>query len=120
MIYKLTETEEKFASIIWDRQPVPSMELVRICEGQLHWKKSTTFTVLKKLCVRGIFQNENAVVTARISKEDFYAGKSRQFVQETFDGSLPRFLTAFIGRKKLSREQAEEIKNLIERYQEED
>lgn len=120
IIYKLAEAEKKFADIIWDNEPVASMELVRLCEDKLHWKKSTTYTVLKKLCSRGIFQNEHAVVTARISREEYYAGKSRQFVQDTFDGSLPKFLTAFIGRKKLSREQVEEMKKLIECYQEED
>ena len=119
-VYKLAETEKKFADIIWDMEPIPSMELVRICEEKLHWKKSTTYTVLKKLCVRGIFQNENAVVTARISRDEFYAEKSRQFVQDTFHGSLPQFLTAFIGRKKLSKEQVDEMKRLIESYQEED
>lgn len=118
--YKLAEAEEKFANIIWDHAPLPSMELVKLCEEKLHWKKSTTYTVLKKLCSRGLFRNEKAVVTVQISREDFYAGKSRQFVQETFDGSLPKFLTAFIGRRKLSREQVEEMKSLIESYQEDD
>lgn len=118
--YKLAEAEEKFADIIWDHAPLPSMELVKLCEEKLHWKKSTTYTVLKKLCSRGLFQNEKAIVTVQISREDFYAGKSRQFVQETFDGSLPKFLTAFIGRRKLSREQVEEMKSLIESYQEDD
>lgn len=118
--YKLAEAEEKFADIIWDHAPLPSMELVKLCEEKLHWKKSTTYTVLKKLCSRGLFQNEKAIVTVQICREDFYAGKSRQFVQETFDGSLPKFLTAFIGRRKLSREQVEEMKSLIESYQEDD
>lgn len=116
--YKLAEAEAKFADIIWEYDPIPSMELVKLCEETLHWKKSTTYTVLKKLCKRGIFQNENAVVTALITKEEFYGGKSRQFVEETFGGSLPKFLTAFIGKRKLSDEQIEEMKNLIENYRE--
>lgn len=118
--YKLAEAEEKFADIIWDHAPLPSMELVKLCEEKLNWKKSTTYTVLKKLCGRGLFQNEKATVTVQVSREEFYAGKSRQFVQETFGGSLPKFLTAFIGRKKLSREQVEEMKSLIESYGEDD
>lgn len=118
--YKLAEAEEKFADIIWTHAPLPSMELVKLCEEKLNWKKSTTYTVLKKLCSRGIFRNEKAVVTVQISREEFYAGKSRQFVEDTFGGSLPKFLTAFIGRRKLSREQVEEMKSLIESYQEDD
>ena len=114
--YKLAEAEEKFADIIWDHAPLPSMELVKLCEEKLNWKKSTTYTVLKKLCSRGLFRNEKAIVTVQVSREEFYAGKSRQFVQETFGGSLPKFLTAFIGRRKLSREQVEEMKSLIESY----
>ena len=114
--YRLAETEAKFADIIWEHEPVASMQLVKLCEEKLHWKKSTTFTVLKKLCSRGLFRNEKAVVTARISREEFYGGKSRQFVDEAFGGSLPKFLTAFIGRKKLSGEQVEEMKALIESY----
>lgn len=118
--YKLAETEAKFADIIWEHEPVASMQLVRLCEEKLNWKKSTTFTVLKKLCDRGIFQNVKAVVSARISREEFYAGKSRQFVDEAFGGSLPKFLTAFIGKSRLSSEQAEEIKSLIESYREDE
>lgn len=114
--YRLAETEAKFADIIWEHEPVASMQLVKLCEEKLHWKKSTTFTVLKKLCSRGLFRNEKAVVTARISRDEFYGGKSRQFVDEAFGGSLPKFLTAFIGRKKLSGEQVEEMKSLIESY----
>lgn len=116
--YKLAEAEAKFAELIWEHAPLPSMELVKLSWEALHWKKSTTYTVLKKLCDRGIFQNEKAVVTALISKEEFYAGKSRQFVEETFGGSLPKFLTAFIGKQKLSDAQIEEMKSLIENFRE--
>lgn len=118
--YRLGEAEARFADIIWEREPVGSMELVRICEEQLDWKKSTTFTVLKKLCARGIFRNEDAVVSALMSREEFYSGKSRQFVEETFGGSLPRFLTAFIGKKKLTDEQVQELMTLIENYREDE
>lgn len=118
--YRLAESEARFADIIWELEPIGSTELVKVCEKKLGWKKSTTYTVLKKLCDRGIFQNENAVVASRLSREEFYSGKSRQFVEETFGGSLPKFLTAFIGKKKLTDAQIEEMKALIESYREED
>ena len=118
--YRLAETEAKFADIIWEHEPVASMQLVKLCEERLSWKKSTTFTVLKKLCDRGIFQNVKAVVSARISREEFYAGKSREFVDEAFGGSLPKFLTAFIGKSRLSSKQVEEMKSLIESYREDE
>ncbi len=118
--YKLAETEARFADIIWEHEPVASMQLVKLCEERLSWKKSTTFTVLKKLCDRGIFQNVKAVVSARISREEFYAGKSREFVDEAFGGSLPKFLTAFIGKSRLSSKQVEEMKSLIESYREDE
>lgn len=117
--YRLAEGEAKFADIIWEREPIGSTELVRLCGQRLGWKKSTTYTVLKKLCDRGIFQNQDAVVSALLSREEFYGEKSRRFVEETFGGSLPRFLTAFIGKKKLTDAQIEEMKLLIENYREE-
>ena len=118
--YKLAETEARFADILWEHEPVASMQLVKLCEERLSWKKSTTFTVLKKLCDRGIFQNVKAVVSARISREEFYAGKSREFVDEAFGGSLPKFLAAFIGKSRLSSKQVEEMKSLIESYREDE
>lgn len=118
--YRLAEAEAKLADVIWQEEPIGSMELVKICQEKFGWKKSTTFTVLKKLCDRGIFQNDHAVVTSKLSKEEFNQEKSRQFVEETFGGSLPRFLTAFIGKKKLTEEQIEEMKALIESYGEAD
>lgn len=112
--YKLGDVEAKFADIIWEREPVPSPELVKICEKEMKWKKSTTYTVLKKLCDKGIFQNENAVVSARMSREEFYGRQSRRYVEDVFEGSLPRFLTAFCGGRKLSREEIEEMRRFIE------
>lgn len=114
--YKLAEGEARFAKLIWQREPITSPELVRLCEKEFAWKKSTTYTVLKKLCDRGIFQNENAVVTSLISEEEFNSYKSRKFVEDSFGGSIPRFLTAFIGGEKLSKKQAEEIKKLIDEH----
>ncbi|WMJ77492.1 MULTISPECIES: BlaI/MecI/CopY family transcriptional regulator [unclassified Sedimentibacter] len=116
--YKLTESEEKFADIIWRNEPIGSGDLVKLCEKEMKWKKSTTYTVLKKLCEKGIFLNENAVVTSIITKEEYYSNQSKRFVEDTFGGSLPKFLTAFIGGKKLSNHQAEELKKLIDDHKE--
>ena len=116
--YKLTESEEKFADIIWQNEPIGSGDLVKLCEKGMEWKKSTTYTVLKKLCEKGIFQNENAVVSSLITKDDYYAKQSIRFVEDTFGGSLPKFLTAFMGAKKLSKQQAEELKRLIDDHKE--
>lgn len=116
--YKLGEMETKFAELIWENAPVPSGELVRLCESGFHWKKSTTYTMLKRLCERGIFQNTQGVVTAVLSKEDFAATQSESFVEETFSGSLPQFLAAFTRRKKLSPEEVGEIQKFIDQYQE--
>lgn len=117
--YKLGEAEEKFAELIWEREPIGSMELVRLCEQEMGWKKSTTYTVLKKLCQKGIFQNENAVVTAVLSREEFYGFQSRRYVEDVFAGSLPRFLTAFCRGRKLSVQEVEEMRRFIEEYREE-
>lgn len=112
--YKLAEAEEKFAQIIWANEPVSSTELVKLCEKEMNWKKSTTYTVLKKLCERGIFQNENAIVSARLSREEFYGMQSRKYVEDVFAGSLPRFLAAFCGSRKLSQKEIEEMRRFIE------
>ena len=117
--YKLAEVEEKFADIIWERQPIASPELVKICEKELNWKKSTTYTVLKKLCQKGIFQNENAKVTAKMSKEEYYGVQSRRYVEDVFSGSLPGFLAAFCNGRKLSVKEVEEMERFIEEYKEE-
>lgn len=112
--YRLADAEAKFADIIWEREPLTSPELVKICEKEMNWKKSTTYTVLKKLCEKGIFQNENAVVRAVLSREEFYGRQSRKYVEDVFEGSLPRFLTAFCGGKKLSAEEVEEMQRFID------
>ena len=118
MNLKLTETEAKFADIIWEHAPLKSTELVKLCEQKLGCKKSTTYTVLRSLCERGIFQNVDAVVNARMSKEEFYGRQGRQLVNQAFHGSLPRFLTAFIGQQKMSDAEVEELKALIESHRE--
>ena len=116
--FKLAETEAKFADLIWANEPIQSPELVKAAEREMNWKKSTTYTVLKKLCEKGIFKNENALVTAVLKKEEFYAKQSQNYVDEIFGGSLPRFLAAFVSDKKLNSAQAEELKNLIEAHKE--
>jgi predicted transcriptional regulator len=116
--YKLTESEEKFAELIWQSEPVGSGDLVKLSGKEMNWKKSTTYTVLKKLCEKDIFQNENAVISSLVTKDEYYAKQSIGFVEDTFGGSLPKFLTAFIGGKKLSKHQAEELKKLIDQHKE--
>lgn len=115
---RLTESEEQFAEIIWQNEPIGSGELVKLCEQRMAWKKSTTYTVLKKLCDKGIFQNVDAVVSSRMTKDEYYAKQSIRFVEDTFGGSLPKFLAAFIGHKRLSKRQAEELKKMIDEHEE--
>lgn len=116
---KLGVVESRFADIIWGSEPIPSGELVKICEKELSWKKPTTYTVLRKLCERGIFQNKDGVVSSLISRQDFYAMQSEKFVEETFEGSLPAFFAAFTKRKNLSQEDIRELRRMIDSYGEE-
>ena len=111
---KLGAVEAHFADIIWENEPLPSGELVKLCGKELSWKKPTTYTVLRKLCQRGIFQNENGIVSSRVSRQEFYALQSEKFVDEAFHGSLPAFLAAFTARKKLSDAEVSELKRLID------
>ena len=112
--YRLGEVESDFASLIWDNEPLPSSRLVELCRERLDWKKSTTYTVLRRLCQKGIFQNEGGVVTSRVSREELAARQSEAFVDEAFGGSLPRFLAAFASRKKLGAEEIEQLQRLID------
>lgn len=112
--YRLGEIEMKFAEIIWNMEPVQSGALAKEAEKELGWKKSTTYTVLKRLCERGIFQNDRGTVTSCLSRMEFQARQSEDFVEETFDGSLPNFVAAFVSRKKLSEEEIMELKKIIE------
>ena len=111
---ELGEVQLRFAELVWHNAPLPSGELVKICERELHWKKPTTYTVLRKLCEKGLFKNENGLVSVVISQEAFYAAKTERFVEETFDGSLPRFLAAFTSRNKLSEQEIAAIQQLID------
>ena len=113
---RLGEVESKFAELIWNSEPVSSGELVKLCQKELEWKKSTTYTVLRKLCDRGIFKNEDGVVTSLISKDRFNAIQSEKFVEESFDGSLPNFIAAFTSMKKLSSDDIDKIKAMIDGY----
>ena len=111
---KMGAIESRFADLIWQNEPLPSSLLVKLAEQELSWKKSTTYTVLKRLCQRGIFQNQEGTVTSLISREDFYALQSEKFVEETFSGSLPAFLAAFSTRKKLTEEEISQLQQWID------
>ena len=113
---KLGAVESRFADLIWDNEPLSSRELVKKSEIELGWKKSTTYTVLKKLCDRGIFQNEKGTVTSLVSKQEFASRQSEKFVDDTFDGSLPAFIAAFTKRKKLSQKDVDEIRKMIDSF----
>ena len=115
---KLAEGEYRFACIVWDNEPLPSGRLAELCREELGWKKSTTYTVLKKLVDRGILRNDNAVVTAAVPKEDVLREESRAVVERTFAGSLPSFLAHFMGGRTLSDAEADELKSLIDQYRE--
>ena len=111
--------ESRFADIIWENEPISSSELAKKSEELLTWKKTTSYTVLKRLCDKGLFQNQKGVVTSLISREKFYALQSEKFVEETFQGSLPAFLAAFTNGKKLSQKEIAEIQQIIEKMGEE-
>lgn len=114
---RIGEVEMKFAQLIWDNEPLSSGELVKLSESELSWKKSTTYTVLKRLCEKGIFQNENGIVTSKVSYEDFQSRQSEQFVEEAFKGSLPKFVAAFCSKNKLSAKEVEELQRIIKESQ---
>ena len=113
---RLGAIEAKFADLIWSNEPLSSGELVKLAAQELDWKKSTTYTVLRRLCEKGIFQNEDGTLTSEISKREFYAVQSELCVDETVDGSLPAFLAAFTTRKALTAEEIAEIQQMIDSY----
>lgn len=112
--YKLGAVESRFADLIWQHAPLHSRELTRLCEQELGWKKPTTYNVLRKLCDKGLFQNQNAIVSVLISREDYYAHRGQLLLDEAFNGSLPAFLAAFTRRKALSAQDAAEIRRMID------
>lgn len=117
---RLGVIEEKFAGVIWEKEPVASGELVKICADVFEWKKSTTYTVLKKLCEKGIFQNSDGIVKSLISKEEYYSIQSTRFVDETFSGSLPAFIAAFTSDKKLTKDEIDKIQAMIDKFRREE
>lgn len=113
---RLGVSESHFADIVWELAPVSASELVKICEKEFEWKRSTTYTVLKRLCERGLFNLEDGCVEVLLSRSDFYANQSEKYVEESFGGSLPAFLAAFTSRKKLSDKDVIEIRRLLDGY----
>lgn len=114
---RLAEGEYRFAALVWANEPLPSGRLVQLAADALGWKKSTTYTVLKKLCERGILQNEGGVVTARIKQDAVQRQTSAAVVERTFGGSLPRFVAAFLNEKPISAGEAAEIRALLDAAQ---
>ncbi len=117
--FELGEVQSRFADMIWERQPVASGELVSLCEAQFGWKKSTTYTVLKKLCEKGLFENAGGTVRALISRADYYSMRSERFVAESFGGSLPAFVAAFTSSRRLTAEEADAISRIIDDFRKE-
>lgn len=118
MNFELGDIQLQFAQMVWEKEPIGSGELVKLCKERFEWKKSTTYTVLKKLCEKGLLQNNDGVVTSVVSKEEYYSAKSEQFVAETFKGSLPAFIASFASGKKLSKKDVDEIQKMINAFRE--
>ena len=116
---KVFESEYRFCLILWEHEPVKSTELVKLCEEQLGWKKATTYTVIKRLAERGILKSEDAVVSSLVSKDEVQASEIDELVEKTFEGSLPSFIAAFAKHKRLSAEDVEELRKMIDTYGEE-
>ena len=113
---ELGAVQERFADIVWANEPIGSGDLVKVCEKELGWKKPTTYTVLRKLCEKGLLQNEDGVVRTLMSREDFYSAKSEQIIEDSYEGSLPAFIAAFTSRKKLSNAEVDEIQKMIDEF----
>ncbi len=113
---ELGAVQERFADIVWANEPIGSGELVKLCEKELGWKKPTTYTVLRKLCEKGLLRNADGVVSSLVSKEEFYSAKSEQVIRESYQGSLPAFVAAFISRNDLTAKEAEEIRKMIDDF----
>jgi BlaI family penicillinase repressor len=114
--YSLTEAEAQFADLIWEKEPVPSGDLVKLCESRFSWKKSTTYTMLKRLEHKKVFKNAGSIVSSLIDRDEFYARQSREIFNEIFDGSLPRFIAAFTKGEKLNDDEIEQLQKLIEQH----
>ncbi|MCL2322718.1 MAG: BlaI/MecI/CopY family transcriptional regulator [Oscillospiraceae bacterium] len=116
----LTEAEEKLAALIWQNATLTSPELVALAKSEMNWKKSTTYTVLKKLCDKGVFKNENAIVSVVLTHDEQISRQSRSYIEATFGGSLPKFIASFFNGRKLTPKQAAELRQLIDEYEESD
>ncbi len=114
--YQLGEADLRFARLIWREEPVASGELVKLCEHEMNWKKSTVYTELRKLCKRGIFINENSIVRSLLSEREFEQKRSGEFIEESYGGSLPKFLVAFMNGRKLTKKEVQELHEMIDRY----
>jgi predicted transcriptional regulator len=115
---KIFESEYRFCEILWENEPVTSSELVRLCNERLEWKKSTTYTVIRRLSERGVLKSEGAVVTSLVSREEVQSAESAEVIERTFSGSLPSFIAAFARKKNLSRQEVDEIQKIIDAYRE--
>ena len=113
---ELAAVQERFADIVWANEPIASGDLVKVCEKELNWKKPTTYTVLRKLCEKGLLQNEDGIVSSLVSKDEFYSAKSKQIVEDSYNGSLPAFIAAFASGKKLSKKDVDEIQKMIDDF----
>ena len=114
---KVFESEYRFCLILWENEPINSTKLARLCNERLGWSRTTTYTVIRRLSDRGIVKNENAVVTSLVSKDEVQAAEIDELVEKTFQGSMPAFIAAFTKRKKLSGEEVEEIRRMLDRYE---
>ena len=114
---KIFESEYKFACIVWQKEPVSVKELIQLCNEELEWKRTTTYTVLKRLCERGILKNEDGIVTSIYSKEQIQYSESKQFLEKTFEGSLPSFMAAFLKNKKISEKEINELRQMLDKFE---
>ena len=115
---KIFESEYRFCLILWEQEPVNSTRLVELCRDRLGWSKATTYTVIRRLAERGVLKNENATVTSLISKEQAQQSRLQEMMEETFEGSMPAFIAAFSKGKRLSKEEVEQLRQLIDSYEE--
>ncbi|MCR5458448.1 MAG: BlaI/MecI/CopY family transcriptional regulator [Acetatifactor sp.] len=119
MEFEIGAVQERFVDLIWKNEPIGSGELVKLCEKELNWKKPTTYTVLRRLCEKGLLQNQNGEVTSLISRDTYYSAKSERVVEDSYEGSLPAFVAAFLSRGKITKKEADEIQKMIEDYRKE-
>lgn len=116
---KIYESEYRFCLILWEHEPIRSKELVRLCQAQLGWKSTTTYTVIRRLSERGVLKNENTIVTSLVSKDAVQAAELDEFVERTFEGNLPAFIAAFSRHKNMSDAEIDAVQAMIDRYRKE-